>query len=70
MDSCWKSAMKRFKNYSVKYAQMQEKFLYKNTTVTVFLNNLIQAVFFFGMLLGVVFEINLSSVFAGGFGHE
>lgn len=64
LDSCWKSAMKRFKNYSVKYAQMQEKFLYKNTTVTVFLNNIIQAVFFFGMLLGVVFEINLSSVFA------
>lgn len=64
LDSCWKSAMRRFKDYGVKYAQMQEKFLYKNTTVTVFLNNIIQAVFFFGMLLGVIFEINLTSVFA------
>lgn len=64
IDECWKSAMRRFKKYGEKYAQMQEKFLYRNTTVGVFLNNIIQAVFFFGMLLGVMLEINLTSVFA------
>lgn len=63
LDECWKSAMRRFKNYGEKYTQMQEKFLYKNATVSVFLNNIIQAVFFFGLLLGVIFRVNLTSIF-------
>ncbi|MCI8725944.1 MAG: ABC transporter ATP-binding protein [Hungatella sp.] len=64
LDACWKSAMRRFEKYGKKYAQMQEKFLYRNTTVSVFLNNIVQAVFFLGMLSGVMLEINLTSVFA------
>ncbi len=63
LDECWKTALRRFENYGQKYAQMQERFLYKNTTVSVFLNNVIQAVFFFGLLLGVLLELNLTSIF-------
>lgn len=63
LDECWKTAMRRFEIYGQKYAQMQERFLYKNTTVSVFLNNIIQAVFVFGLLLGVLLEINMTSIF-------
>lgn len=64
LDDCWKKALKRYENYSRKFARTQEEYSFKNTVVSIFLNNVIQAAFFLLLLLTMVLEIKITSVLA------
>ncbi|MCI8567213.1 MAG: ABC transporter ATP-binding protein [Lachnospiraceae bacterium] len=62
LDRRWRAAVKRYEDYSMRLAQIQEDYALKNTVVSIFLHNGILAAVFFLLALSMVLKIHLTEV--------
>ena len=62
LDRRWRAAVKRYEDYSMRLARIQEDYALKNTVVSIFLHNGILAAVFFLLALSMVLKIHLTEV--------